>query len=417
MMNISAPPATQRNRVLQTICVLLVALTLAACSDDTPADSADKGDAATVEAQPASFETYNVGLARGFVGHAKARVEPVAQALSQSDSDIICLQEAWLTQNDANKWVSDQIDTLIDKTKGSHPYSYYEITESESSASCSAEEAEPLKTCAYAHCDEVSTDDLAGCVLEFCGDEVTNLPDTCKTCVFGQIGSPLDDILGTCTGEGASAYTYNGHNGLLLLSRHELKNTEFTTLESTIVQRSVLHATAALPELGDIDVYCTHLAANLSDVPYPGDTFAGYKEEQAAQIDAMLSWIDETASTDNIVLMGDMNTGPAKAGLTAEFPNNFKMLANKGYQNPYLDKDAPACTYCGDNTLNNNDANQVIDQVFLGFTTPISIVSAERAYTNPVDIEDENGDTISTNLSDHYGLRVTVSADANPDAN
>jgi endonuclease/exonuclease/phosphatase family metal-dependent hydrolase len=394
-------PFPQRSFLYCTF--LALALGIAGCGDDE--SNNDEPNAAT-----ATFETYNVGLAPGFVANADARLEPVAQNLGQTESDVLCLQEAWLTQNDGGEWLTDQIDTLVDQTKATLPYAYYEITESEATVSCTQQEAEPLKTCAFANCSEVSTDDLAACALQHCGAEIDALPDTCSSCVFGQIGNSLEDILATCTGGGAGAFTYNGHNGLLMLSRYELKNTEFTTLESTIVQRTALHATVSIPEFGDVDVYCTHLAANLSDVPYPGGAFANYKEEQASQIAELLAWVDETATTGNIVLMGDMNTGPAKGELKGEFPEHYTKFLDAGFQSPYLAQEAPECTFCGTNTLNDGDENKAIDHVFLDFEMPVEVVSAERVHTETVDIETSAGATESTNLSDHFGVAVTLRA-------
>ena len=395
-----------RMKSLEWLSILVAALAFTACGDGN-GNGNNGGGQNNDEPQgaTASFETYNVGLARGFVPQAEARVQPVAEEVAQSPADAVCMQEVWLYQNDQGEWVEDQITAITDQASENFPYSYYEVTDLGESVSCTAAEATPLEECVRANCADVSNDELSDCALGNCGEEFNGLSPTCQECVVGQIGGSLDDIITTCTGEGASAFSYNGHNGLLLMSRHELQSTEITSFESTVVQRSALHAVVSVPDFGDVDVYCTHLAAGLSDVPYSGDTYSSYEEEQAAQIEELLGWISETSTTGNIVLMGDMNTGPAVGELNAEFPNNYQMFVDEGYQSPYLALQTPECTFCGTNTLIDGDANKAIDHVFLDFEMPIEVVNAERVHDEPVTIDSEE-----INLSDHYGVRVTVEA-------
>ncbi|WP_168210769.1 endonuclease/exonuclease/phosphatase family protein [Persicimonas caeni] len=389
-------------KVWKGLFVVAAIAALAACGDD---DGEGNGTQNNGEPQgaTATFETYNVGLARGFVPQAEARVQPVADAIAQSPADVMCLQEVWLFQDEQGEWSTGQIDALTSGASESFPYNYFEVTELGESVSCSQEEADPLETCVRANCDGVSNDELSTCALNNCGEELNGLSSPCQECVFGQIGGSIDDILNACTGDGASEFSYNGHNGLLLLSRHELRDTEITSFESTIVQRSALHAVMTVPEFGDVDVYCTHLAANLSDVPYPGDAFSGYEEEQAAQIDALLAWIDETSTTGNVVLMGDMNNGPAKGELDAEFAANYQKFVDAEYASPYIAQDSPECTFCGTNTLVGGDSNKAIDHVFLDFTMPYGLLDVARVYDETVDVGGEQ-----LHLSDHYGVRVTV---------
>lgn len=380
--------------------VVVAATALAACGDDGGDGTQNNGEP---QSATATFETYNVGLARGFVPQAEARVQPVADAIAKSPADVMCLQEVWLFQDDQGAWSTGQIDTLVDEASQNFPSSYFEVTELGESVSCSQEDAEPLETCVRANCDGVPADDLSSCTLENCGDEFNGLPGPCQECVIGQIGGTLDEILAACTGDGASEFSYNGHNGLLLLSRHELRDTEITSFESSIVQRSALHAVVTVPDFGDVDLYCTHLAADLSGVEYPGDAFASFEEEQAAQIDALLAWVDQTATTGNVVVMGDMNTGPAKGELQAELASNYQKFVDAAYDSPYLSQASPECTFCGTNTLVDGDSNVGIDHVFLDFTMAYGLVDAMRVYDETTSIGGEE-----LHLSDHFGVRVTI---------
>ncbi len=413
-------------RLLQVSLIFLLSSLLVACGDDPEegnngnntnngvdagpdaADAADAADAPDAEGEAfrATFETYNVGLARGFVPNAAERAEPVAAAVSESPADVACLQEVWLFRDEQDEWSTDQIDTIVDESSETFPHNYFEITEAGESVSCTAEEADPLETCVRANCDGVPDADLAECALAECGDEFDALSTECQSCVAGQIGGSLDDILNACApdGEGASEFSYNGHNGLLMLSRHEMRDTSITSFESTLVQRSALHAVVTVPDVGDVDLYCTHLAASLSDVPYPGGTYESYEEEQAAQIAELLDFVNDTSTTGNVVVMGDMNTGPAAGDNEAEFPANYNLFIDADFASPYAEQDAPDCTFCAENTLTDAEASDnLIDHIFLQLTLDAEVVNVERAYDETQEIDGEQ-----MNLSDHYGVRVTV---------
>lgn len=213
----------------------------------------------------------------------------------------------------------------------------------------------------------------------------------------------LSEVVG---GDGA----FGGHNGLMLLSRHDLRDTEFITFESTILQRAALHAQTTLPAVGDVDVYCTHLTARQGDIPYPGEVYAGYYEEQRAQIQRLLEWIDQTATTGRVVVLGDMNTGPGIEGLQEEFPSNYDLFVQAGYRAPYLALDDPQCTYCGYNTLNELDQDRVVDHIFVDQDLAADVLDARRVFEHKVSIETASGATRRTNLSDHFGVQVELGA-------
>ena len=42
-----------------------------------------------------TVETWNVGLAHGFVDHAAARLPAIVDAIEGADADVLCVQEAW----------------------------------------------------------------------------------------------------------------------------------------------------------------------------------------------------------------------------------------------------------------------------------------------------------------------------------
>lgn len=387
-----------------TLCAMLL---VAGCGDDGGEDD----DGNINEAATASFTTYNAGLAHGFVEHATARTQPLAEAVADLDTDVLCMQEVWL-YDDGDEWSSGQIDAIVETSEESFPHHYYEVTEGddEDLAHCNDDDTEPTESCVAEQCAEESDDELAGCALGECGDEYNALSSDCQKCVATNIGGGIDEIIDACTGDvGGSAYSYGGHNGLLMLSKHELSDTEFTSLESTLVQRAVTHATVDLPDFGEADLYCTHLQADLtSSLEYPeGGEHSSYEEEQAAQIDDLNAYIEDTAQTDNVVLMGDMNTGPAIGDLSAAFADNYAKFSDAGFENAYLNQSDPSCTYCGENTLNGGDGQVAIDHVLFDFGVDVDVAATERILDQAQTISTDDGDQ-ELHLSDHYGVTTTL---------
>lgn len=400
---------TDLKRLLSILTALLL---IAACGDDGDDFFGNNAGTNNAAAETDALVTYNVGLARGFVDYAAERVQPVAEAVAALDADVVCLQEAWIHQDDEGNWVDDQITTIIAEASESFPHSYWErtVAPDEAKVGCSTEEADPLQACVEQNCAEVAPGELAGCALSNCGTEFNATSTECQTCIAGELGNPLDDIIATCTGDGSSSYSYDGHNGLLLLSKHPLTNTEYVDLPAVLVWRSVLHATVELPDVGPTDVYCTHLTADLSNsIAYPGDgTYESYEEEQTGQIVALTSWMGETAQTEQIALMGDLNTSPAvaSAGVAAEFPENYSLLLDAGFTSLYPTLEDTACTYCLDNPLieAGEAGGKILDHVLV---QGLEAVAATRIFDTPQAIATSDGE-LELPPSDHYGVRVLV---------
>lgn len=373
----------------------------------------DDGGDESAEPSEATFATYNVGLARGFVDYATDRMNPVADAVSETEADAICLQEVWLAEDEPGEWTEEQIDAITEASSDTYPNSYYEITEpdddSDEEPACSQSESEPLRICVEQNCADIEDDQLSRCALDHCGDEFNDTSSECQTCIASNLGKSLDGILLACRG-GSSSHTSNGHNGLLLMSKHELVETELLRMESTVAQRAALHAVVDIPDFGEVDLYCTHLAARLSALDYPGTGYESYEAEQAAQIETVLEWIVESRTGERVVLMGDMNTGPAVGGLDAELPDNYQKFVDAGMRNPYLETDSPDCTFCDANTLIQESSDKAIDHVMFDFeeeTEALNISQTERILDETLEIETSEG-TQTLHLSDHYGVRTTI---------
>lgn len=369
-------------------------------SDDTgqpEQDVAVQNDLAA-EVTPAvsySLVTYNLGLAQNYVDYAEERVEHVVAAVAGLDVELICLQEVWDT---------DDIDAVIEGTKATFPHSYVPETPEEGGGepACSEEESGPLLGCVTENC--AGAENLADCALENCAVEFGAVSSGCSSCLVANISKPLEEIFSNCA-EGSAMYTYGGHSGLMVLSAAPLVTIEHMVLDSSIVRRVVIHA--EIDKEGEpLHAFCTHLTAGL-DVEYPGE-FGSYTAEQAHQIDQVLEYIGEKAGDGGAVLLGDMNNGPAiPPDMEGNRVENFQKFVDAGFVSPYLNLDAPECTWCASNTLIADDDNDnVIDHIlFLNLDDAAASLQGQRIFTDLVEILAE-GEALETNLSDHFGVWV-----------
>jgi endonuclease/exonuclease/phosphatase family metal-dependent hydrolase len=372
--------------------MMVLTLALAGCGDDTIEDDGNNGTS------QAALTTYNVGLAKGFVPFASDRIAPNAAAIGASTSDVLCLQEVWDVED---------VETVIAGAVGNYPHSYWvETMRDEVNAGCTDEEAAPLADCIRENCSDVPQDELANCGLANCGDEFSATSTECQTCVASNLDKDIDGILEACSGGGA-AFSYSGRNGLILLSKTPLDNTQHTMLSSTLVQRAALRADVNVEGVGQVSVYCTHLAADLSGaIAYPGEEFASFEAEQAAQIGELIAWIDGQDNAGPIAWMGDFNTGPAgNEGVVAELPANYQLIVDSGYNSPFVAEGV--CTYCDENTIvddGTGTGGALIDHIFLKGLTASGV---ERSYDQKQTLATSEGE-MELHLSDHYGVTVFI---------
>ncbi|MEM6996996.1 MAG: endonuclease/exonuclease/phosphatase family protein [Myxococcota bacterium] len=355
---------------------------------------------------PLALTTFNVGLAFGYVEEASGRIDPVIAAINASDADVICLQELWTNQGEGAMWTTEAIDRVLGGTAGEFPHQFWERTTSPEDAEptgCTIEEAEPLETCAVAACGELPPENLADCVLMECPDEFNALSAGCQGCLVSNLGMPLADIVAACKGVATDGIVYDGHNGLAVLSRHPLEASEHLAFDYALTARSALHVNVAPDEGAPFDAYCTHLASDLSEtLQYPeGGSYDSYAAENAAQTDALLGFVDDTATADTVALLGDFNHG------SGELPDNYQRVLDAGFADPIAEADA-GCSFCADNTLleGATDVDDLIDHVYL--MTNDTVDDARIVFDEVVDIARADGTMASSNLSDHYGVRVDL---------
>lgn len=354
--------------------------------------------------------TYNGGIAPGFVPGATERLPLTAAQVGAIEADVVCVQEFWLP---------DAVAALKAATEGAFPHQIYVDPDPgmpTSGAACDPTESEELVDCAVAAgCDQVCPDDLATCALGSCSMEFNAVSEECQSCIGGNIGLPFDQIISNCQAE-AVEYSYEGQFGIAILSKHPITASDTTVLTSHFNRRGIIHAQLDTPA-GEVHAYCTHLSAvfsdndgdGLPDIPFPEAT-GSWEEEQADQITALIALTESQAAGKQILLMGDFNTGPAGPGYEAEVPENYQLLVDAGFANPYLETDGHQCTYCADNPIiagdtADDESSAAIDFVLLkgfpGAATGTRIIDDEIEITSCDETE-------ASAYSDHYGVSVAI---------
>lgn len=397
------------------VCVFFC-LFSAGCSDDDDdnddnndvGDDDDNDDDNDSAPTLSRFATYNVGLAYGFVPLAEFRRDELFDSVPQVDADALCMQEVWL---------DDDIQQMTDALEQKFPYVYRHNSKEEFAGLPPEDEArcdslDQLYNCVDSNCDTSDPEGLLDCAFDNCLFQllITILQSglDCLECMAGNIDRPFDDIVDICTTPSPPPYSYGGSNGLLLYSAVEMTETEWLQLDFFLTVRVALHAKVQTAQ-GPLHLYCTHLTAPISVLPYFGD-FDSYEAEQLAQIDALMQWVQDTSGTEPAVVMGDFNNGPGTMGNPAEFPANYDTLLAGGLVDPYAEQLPDQCTYCNANPLNEDDLTApggvIIDHVFFrNFET--QDFSSQRILDEPITLSTDEG-PVESRLSDHYGVKVTV---------
>jgi endonuclease/exonuclease/phosphatase family metal-dependent hydrolase len=365
-----------------------VALAIAALSVGCTDDETESGLA---------LLTYNAALTDLFAEYAGERAPFVATALRDEAAatafDAMCLQEVW---ND------DDVDAIRRATADSLPTSMVLERQPEVQPSaCDPDTLPPLEMCVRAACTDPPT---ADCILNSCGADYAAQSGSCRVCLAGQVGTNLvDDIIAGCTMENA-IYQYDGGYGLMMLSGAAVLAQDQLELTSTLNRRAVMYMQLDTAD-GPLHAFCTHLASVYDDIPYPLDE-GSWEQEQQAQLDALLAFVEAKAGSDGkVAVLGDLNVSPDGAQHVGEQEATYQRLIDAGLTNPYVDGNE-ACTFCGDNPLLDADEPSVVlDHVLLrnvaGGTT------AARVFDDPIAL-DVNGMAVQSARSDHYGVRVLV---------
>ncbi|KAL5005274.1 hypothetical protein ScPMuIL_018730 [Solemya velum] len=296
-------------------------------------------------------------------------------------------------------WFEDDVKEIIKETRNSFPFSYSALHGDNGDFDqgiinmpmCFGPGAYDTILCTLTKCSNTANNaEFIACADTDCG--LMNLEEKCLSCLRF---TPASSIFQTCVSD--VTQTVNSP-GLLLLSKSPLRNrstTRYIPDTKQLLPRSYLMAD--VERVGK--VVCTHLTSNLGDDYYePLLPFASWEEQQADEVDHLLTL---TAPMTQVVLMGDLNTGPedAENGISGEFEENYNKLTSEGLLSLYPE-DPGLCTYCNENPLIDQSYNVslILDHVMV---KGMNAVSAQRLL-------DDNIEGQPFPLSDHYGVEVTV---------
>ena len=351
--------------------------------------------------------TYNLGLAHTFVPLAKERLPYLVEALKKSQADVLCLQEVW-TKKDQKK--------ILKGLKDIYPYSFktqIKNVKSKRRPTCKVKEIfgeGKFVGCMQTQCKNLDGDEFTDCIIERCGDSLSNLKNEnreCATSLMAQVGkSTLAGMITILNPlKRAGLFAYKGSNGLMLFSKYPMEAESYQDFKdiSTLNKRGALVADIETPK-GLLNVMCTHIAADLSKtVPYTG-VFENWGEENYIQFEKLI----QKASGDNTptVLMGDFNCGPSlpARGVSGELEANCNQINSTKFSNTLLDKGGD-CTFCASNSLNDGEeASYMIDHIYV---KGLKVNQAEILFKDPISVKSE-GEAIKTNLSDHFGVKANI---------
>ncbi|KAL8585147.1 hypothetical protein ACOMHN_013162 [Nucella lapillus] len=351
--------------------------------------------------------TYNAGMTTTVLGYDTRRYAVVDAIEGQaSETDFMCLQEAWFEED---------VKNVLDRLQNNFPYHYSAIHNSVgnlradsgskswffpgwSTMACSLWKIVKLGACVTLKCGHSLHDQK--CMVENCGDHLYGLSQDCRSCVSAS-SSSVSDVVGKCT---SAVMEYNRMNrpGLLILSRRPLTDVQYVQFHpgrKVLLERGYIKATTA----DGMTKVCTHLSARL---PYYFEAklteFTSFKEMQRNEI----LQLNRTFGGTRHVLMGDLNTGIVRNEiglpvLNGEFAENYELLSNLLYQNAYMQNDG-RCTFCSsENPVLKAQGKQygdiAIDHVLTSPGVTADVNSSQRVL-----------DDLSQMLSDHFGIQQDI---------
>lgn len=351
--------------------------------------------------------SFNAALGVGLAPYAAERLEMIETDLPALGADVICLQEVWLPDN---------LERLVASLSNEYPFNHRSVRATGGGdAACTQAEASSLSDCLAGNCSDVDRDGLPLCAIANCAVPFTRVSMPCQQCIAAnQAATDVENLTTICANADAGAAAFSDQTGLLLLSRLPLERPSYAAFESSLGDRGLLSARLHTDFMGEVDVHCTHLAANLTEVPYVGP-YGSWAGERLRQIDQMLERAEQIRADGNVdgraILMGDMNCGPGTALARAASPDAFERMASAGFVAPYAELDG-RCTFCENNPLNglvtDPEEGALIDHVLVSAPGSEEF-DAARVLDEAIPIEID-GEAIASAHSDHYGIRVRASA-------
>ena len=414
------------------------------------------GESTTTSREPEEVivDSFNVALAGAFIPYETERRQPIADAIAAHDADVLCLQEVW-TQADKElirdtaaqtypyfAFFENNLDTPVDDPTDQQG----EIPPAPTTVPCPDEffDGEDLTIeqqmnaaidCVRDNCSTIPDSDegrtfSAACASSNCSIVVAPLlfgldpqHQRCYACVIPQLPTAtFGEMRATCPTVPNQDLAFGGQNGVMILSRHPLKNAENWVIPGTWNRRSILKATVELPNGAELDTYCNHLTPIFSVPPNSINTFpytgqygegmtgpGGWQAEQELQAEKLINYVASKSGNRPAVILGDMNAGlesPAD-NIVGEGEATFNILA-AAYTPAYTADYTPLCTFCSSNPVTDTEASVWIDHIFLYNLTETSVSSTARIFDEDVVLVVLVEGDMRVPLSDHFGMRSVI---------
>ncbi|XP_060575289.1 uncharacterized protein LOC132732798 [Ruditapes philippinarum] len=338
-----------------------------------------------------TFNTWlHESLVEAYVGK-DARKDRIIKGLKSSKADVICLQEAFIGQD---------VEDIVNGVKKEYPHSFSELHDDVSNLPPQAtENTQPpcddtrlnaYTTCIATNgCNTNDTKQNAGCLLANCLTPAFALFQLDSQDCINCLSMSLLNIEACSDKESVLGGRQMNNGGLLLLSKKKLRKVSYTDLyPSTKESISRGYLTAEIKDFAP--VVCAHLSPATSDVFFEPDLlnagFTSYSEMNTFEVKAL---VKRFAAIKPVILLGDMNTGPAfKSKQTARLPNNYKRLQKQF-------KTRPVKEYTFKHPIDASNQS-ILDHIFV---KNLSILKTKRAFVP------KKGETP---MSDHVGVMSTL---------
>ena len=411
------------------------------------------GESTTTSREPEEVivDAFNVALAGSFIPYEAERRQPIADAIAAHDADVLCLQEVW-TQADKelirdaaaqtfpfSALFQDNLDTPVNDPTDQQG----QVPPAPTTVPCPDE---------FFDSDELTIKEQMDIALDCVRDSCSTIPDSdegrttstecatsacsiavapllfgvdpqhqrCYACVVPQLPTAtFGEMRASCPTVINQDLAFGGQNGVMILSRHPLKDTENWVIPGTWNRRSILRATVELPNGAELDTYCNHLTPIFSIPPSGINTFPytgqygdgmtgpeGWQAEQELQAQKLVNYVASNSTNRPAVILGDVNAGLAFPAddIVGEGEDTFNIL-EAAYTPAYRADYTPLCTFCTSNPVTDTESSVWIDHIFLYNLTQSSVKETARIFDQ--DVVPVAGDMLVP-LSDHFGMRSVI---------
>lgn len=343
--------------------------------------------------------TYNAALTPTIPGFKERRQRlPGIIAAEASNADFMCFQELWYEED---------VRRVLEAVEDEFPYHYSYLHFGISNMTGHTEQKDPpcgkwkivkLSSCMSFNCFNAA--DQLACMTTHCQSYLTDMSNDCLACIAVSSTS-FSEVMTQCMFSWWGSNNRFNSPGVVVASRRPM-TAAYVSYTPPKTKTFLARGYIKVQVQNGPPIVCTHLSSisfsTYYEVKMP---YSSYEEQQRGEIGI----IKDRFSGSAHVLLGDLNSGPARNGsgdlnLEGEATNNYELLMSSvGYTAPYLASDG-RCTFCENNLVIREgglSGNKLIDHILTkGLKSDAS--SAQRVFDDPADGP----------LSDHYGVRVDV---------